>query len=159
MKTIRQHLETLPPGYRERALANHNLHPAPSADEAVETVSTALLRGFVWSRSSEGLEFWGRVHAHVCVPEGNEMPPLPDVPPAQSPEGPASYPHPELPFKEIADAKPSTASALPPHFRAETAARVFAAAYAGDPEGRHSDARLAEQAVAAADALIKELSS
>jgi hypothetical protein len=52
MKTIREWLETLPDGYRERALANLKKDgPANSLYGALET-------GFQWIDTTEGFDFW-----------------------------------------------------------------------------------------------------
>lgn len=68
-RTIRQWLETLPDGYRERALAN--------MDKGFENYEVCDLRGaiaaaFLWADSPEGLDFW------ASIADDNVFPPLPE---------------------------------------------------------------------------------
>ncbi len=72
--TIRGWLETLPDGYRERALAN--LGASIAGDEIRGDLGDALAGAFVWGDSPEGHDFWSLVSR-------GELPPLPEpAPPA-----------------------------------------------------------------------------
>ena len=68
-KTIEEWLETLPGGYRERALKNYYGLP-------VSHLSTAILEAFTWRDTPEGYEFWSAVD-DWAFGEG-ELPPLPE---------------------------------------------------------------------------------
>lgn len=74
--TILGWLNTLPDGYRERALKNHHAcrdeWPAMSA-------SGALIIAFPWAYSPEGLAFWSQVADALRNPL-YPFPPLPDAP-------------------------------------------------------------------------------
>ena len=71
-KTIREWLETLPDGYRERALKNYD--PKFSDDEGL---AGAIAIAFIWDETPdcEGYEFWNAVY-EWALGEG-ELPPLP----------------------------------------------------------------------------------
>ena len=68
-KTIKEWLEELPDGYRERALANCE-HP----EEDVSSMAMAIRRAFVWDSTTEGIEFWAGVHNNYSC---SKLPPLP----------------------------------------------------------------------------------
>ncbi len=67
--TIRGWLETLPDGYRERALANTDArhHDAPAED-----LGDAIACAFDWQGSPEGIGFWSTIR------HGKGFPPLPE---------------------------------------------------------------------------------
>lgn len=74
-KTIREWLETLPDGYRERALAN--MDPDLGNINICKDLPEATSRAFVWEKTpeEEGYEFWYAVHDWA---DGNgDLPPLP----------------------------------------------------------------------------------
>ncbi len=61
MKTIKEHLETLPEPYRSQALENYN--PRFLGDDPpqkFEQVSEALIYAFDWTESPEGEEYWDK---------------------------------------------------------------------------------------------------
>ena len=72
-KTIKEWLEELPDGYRERALN----HAANNTRElAIEkSIDGALAGGFVWKETLEGKEFWHDVAMHYS--SDLPLPPLP----------------------------------------------------------------------------------
>jgi len=72
MKTIREWLETLPDGYRERALANMD---EISADQTVSRVNVALGMAFDWEEAREGFDFWLEVSRALRA--SCDFPPLP----------------------------------------------------------------------------------
>jgi len=74
LKTVIEWLNTLPPGYRERAL--NNLNPVGQSRE-YESLHGALASRltFVWKDIQEGEAFWGEVYRHYTV--GSSLPPLP----------------------------------------------------------------------------------
>lgn len=72
-RTIRQWLETLPDGYRERALAN--MDPNLAEDDA-SNMGNAIDLGSYWDQTPEGHNFWSQVsihYAHIRL----ALPPLP----------------------------------------------------------------------------------
>ena len=73
-KTIREWLEELPDGYRERALENYD-HMYDSV-YPIDGLSDAILDAFLWGGSPEGFEFWNDV-IDWSIGEGN-LPPLPE---------------------------------------------------------------------------------
>lgn len=72
-KTIKEWLEELPEGYRERALANCTL-----PDAIAETMYKSLMSGFRFRKAPEGGEFWIGVCSHYR--KGTPLPPLPSLP-------------------------------------------------------------------------------
>ena len=71
--TVRGWLETLPDGYRERALGQI------TSDVCVTSLSDALLQFAVWNETNEGHDFWLLVRESVDA--GICPPPLPADPP------------------------------------------------------------------------------
>jgi hypothetical protein len=71
-KTIKEWLEELPEGYRERALANTYKSLLEAHDVSMVK---ALTRGFVWGKSQERFDFWADVESHYAT--GTPLPPLP----------------------------------------------------------------------------------
>lgn len=66
MKTIKEWLETLPEGIRERALRNYEAEKEPHFIKArrdhYETLREAMYDGsFIWDDTKEGFKFWERV--------------------------------------------------------------------------------------------------
>jgi hypothetical protein len=73
-ETIKDWLETLPDGYRERALANLD------NDSSLVTsgnLSGALFNAFEWDETKEGDAFWDSVWAWASYPETRQLPKLP----------------------------------------------------------------------------------
>lgn len=60
-KTIKQWLEELPQGYRERALKNFK---GRSSINIYPTMASALCAAFIWSSTEEKHDFWLAVHSH-----------------------------------------------------------------------------------------------
>ena len=78
---IEHWLDTLPTGYRERALRNHKNSPLRTAGFKSNSQSSALCDAFHWRRSPEGYTFWDRVHSHFSMREYGAKPePLPELP-------------------------------------------------------------------------------
>lgn len=73
MRSIKAWLETLPDGYRERALKN--MHSFDENDDA-DAFGEALNGAFFWAETPEGPTFW----AQVCRWSENlaALPPLPE---------------------------------------------------------------------------------
>ncbi len=69
--TIRGWLETLPDGYRERALANMGEGSGLRGSTEADDLGTAVAYAFNWTESPEGHDFWSRVSR-------GELPPLPE---------------------------------------------------------------------------------
>jgi len=69
--TIRGWLETLPDGYRERALANMVASGRQGETEASD-LAIAIAYAFNWASSPEGHEFWSTIR------RGEGFPPLPE---------------------------------------------------------------------------------
>lgn len=61
MKTVKDWLEELPDGYRERALVNL---PAHNADKIVDSMHTAIRKLKYWSETKEGYTWWQCVEEH-----------------------------------------------------------------------------------------------
>ena len=81
MKPIREWLEQLPEGYRERAI--ENAKDQGLLDEYASSLKSAL-RSFLWRETPEGLDFWDAVDDHIFE-DSNPLPPLPNPPlPAES---------------------------------------------------------------------------
>lgn len=80
-RTIRQWLETLPDGYRERALANM---VEGQGDSERDDLGGALDSAFYWEGSPEGHEFWSTIR------KGGELPPLPEPAPPTVSEWPVT---------------------------------------------------------------------
>lgn len=77
-RTIRQWLETLPPGYRERAIANHENSPiVEHANREPSCLSYALDLAFNWEMSPEEEDFWSDVFIHYDQNK-KPLPPLPE---------------------------------------------------------------------------------
>jgi hypothetical protein len=72
-KTVKQRLETLPEGYRERALAN-----CQNPDEEVSCLLQAVFHMGSWGNTPEGMDFWHAVYKWSENPYENPLPPLPD---------------------------------------------------------------------------------
>lgn len=70
--TVRGWLETLPSGYRERALQYCNI-----PDVRATSLSGALQCGFLWEDAPEGDVFWCAVKDWVFNPKANQLPRLP----------------------------------------------------------------------------------
>ena len=75
--TIKEWLETLPEGYKERALANANKKGIDLSEEAV-SLHRAIVRACFMLKSVEGFDFWKGVykyyyHLSMCTP-------LPELP-------------------------------------------------------------------------------
>ncbi len=73
MKTVKEWLEELPDGYRERALGQ-----MLDADRVVYSMAHALTRSLSWISSNEGFDFWSDVRNHYLY--GLPLPPLPEDP-------------------------------------------------------------------------------
>lgn len=58
MKTIEQHLQTLPEPYRTLALKNADKE---DLDKEYETLPEALKDAFHWNKAPEGGDFWSQV--------------------------------------------------------------------------------------------------
>lgn len=74
MKPITDHLNTLPPGYRERALQNFADYPIYT--DPVKNLGKAITC-FSWTNSPEGFKFWLRVSLWATIPQFYTLPPLP----------------------------------------------------------------------------------
>jgi hypothetical protein len=70
--TVREWLEQLPDGYRERAMKNC---ARPTIVPSCSCARDALLAAFTWSSSPEGSDFWAGVCRHI--EHGEPLPPLP----------------------------------------------------------------------------------
>lgn len=70
-ETIQEWLQKLPPGYRERALANADRVARPAS-----SIAHAVDEAFVWDWSPEGDSFWSRVYSHFVLMD-TPLPPLP----------------------------------------------------------------------------------
>lgn len=73
-RTIPEWLDTLPDGYRERAIKNYDPEFADGAE--IEDMEDALIYGFYWQKSPEGHLFWSLVLEHY--PHKSPLPPLPE---------------------------------------------------------------------------------
>lgn len=65
----------LPSGYLERAIDNINQFPLIRRTSRCDTMPEALMQGFCWSQSKEGLKFWNAVYEHYMYQK-----PLPELP-------------------------------------------------------------------------------
>jgi hypothetical protein len=75
--TVRGWLETLPDGYRQRALEQQS-------NEVLATSLGYAIGSFAsWKLTKEGAQFWGFVHDWAC--ECRDLPPLPADPPEAKP--------------------------------------------------------------------------
>jgi hypothetical protein len=73
--TVRGWLETLPDGYRERAL-----NQSDASDELADSMEAAIMLFSEWSKTTEGYEFWLNVRDWSFGQNG-DLPPLPADPP------------------------------------------------------------------------------
>jgi len=73
-KTIREWLEELPDGYRERAIKNYD----PDHDDSyiINSLWSAIVITFVWRDTPEGYDFWNAVY--IWAQGKGELPPLPE---------------------------------------------------------------------------------
>lgn len=71
-KTIREWLEELPDGYRERALKNYD--PNYHDGSPINDLAGAIAWAFCWGDSPERHEFWCAVYDWA----NGELPPLPE---------------------------------------------------------------------------------
>ncbi len=71
-KTIKEWLEELPDGYRERAIVNTE---EGMLDASRSTLLDAIYGAFIWEDSPEGHWFWKDVFDHYA--KGTPLPPLP----------------------------------------------------------------------------------
>lgn len=89
-RPIKDWLAELPPGYRERALANYDPEFARNDDGSLcetGTLSLAIDSAFNWETAPEGEGFWEQVW--IAIVESTPLPPLP--PSTGTPEsGPAA---------------------------------------------------------------------
>ena len=75
LTTVKQWLETLPDGYRERALANHAKSEVVNAGSLRKAIDS-----FEWHTSSERYTFWLAVYDWSKDPDTRTLPPLAGVP-------------------------------------------------------------------------------
>lgn len=73
-KTVKEWLETLPDGYRERALANML---DAVRDKKADSLPSAIYIGFDWGPSKEGYSFWKNTFFHYKRNE-RSLPTLPN---------------------------------------------------------------------------------
>ena len=71
-KTIKEWLEELPDGYRERALVNAGKR---SSRKKYKTMWKAVYSAFVWHYTDEDWKFWNAVADHYL--SSTPLPPLP----------------------------------------------------------------------------------
>jgi hypothetical protein len=90
--TVRGWLETLPEGYRERAL-----NQSDASDELAASMEAAIMLFSEWSKTTEGYEFWLNVRDWSFGQNG-DLPPLP----ADPPESPVNTP-PETTHDDLAE--------------------------------------------------------
>lgn len=69
-KTVREWLEELPDGYREKALKNWENSKEPD-------LSRAIYVAFDWEETPEGFDFWAEVHRYGSC-NINKLPALPE---------------------------------------------------------------------------------
>jgi hypothetical protein len=86
--TVRGWLETLPSGYRERALGQQ------SNEIGVTSLTHAIGSFAPWAQTKEGLYFWDAVYRWSCS-EG-DLPPLPADPPESAVNTPPETTHDDL---------------------------------------------------------------
>jgi hypothetical protein len=79
-KTVKQWLETLPDGYRERALANCE---RGNADYCAASLSSAIRSSFDWQESQEKHDFWKSISDWAINPNKNPLPLLPEAKPTR----------------------------------------------------------------------------
>jgi len=73
-------LNVLPPGYRERALANFNNDGCVRRffrDGMCIRKSRVINDTICWDKTPEGIGFWHSVHSHVETNGSRPLPPLP----------------------------------------------------------------------------------
>ena len=73
MKTVKEWLQELPDGYRERALANLQ---TDSGGLLVDAQHRAVRKLRFWSETKEGYKFWSSVVSYL-MGESSDLPPLP----------------------------------------------------------------------------------
>jgi hypothetical protein len=71
-KTVKEWLEQLPDGYRERALSNMD---AEYSERVADSMEVAIVMHSHWSNTREGFSFWYAVYEHCNW--GKPLPPLP----------------------------------------------------------------------------------
>jgi hypothetical protein len=86
--TVRGWLETLPSGYRERALGQIDY------EINVNSLSDALVQFAGWRDTKEGYSFWNRVDEWACG--RGDLPPLPSDPPESAVNTPLETTHNDL---------------------------------------------------------------
>lgn len=64
MKTIKDWLEELPEGIKEKALLNYKASPQNKEKEVVGSLSAAISGAFVWIDTPEGHEFWENLYLY-----------------------------------------------------------------------------------------------
>jgi hypothetical protein len=74
--TVRGWLETLPDGYRERALGQSD-----ASDKLAGSLECAIMRFAQWNKTNEGYKFWQDVRAWSFFGQNGDLPPLPADPP------------------------------------------------------------------------------
>jgi hypothetical protein len=74
-KTIKQWLEELPDGYRERVLKGSDDLTTDELEETSKSMNDAILCSIDWSSSEEGFDFWDAVYDHYRIDT-----PLPELP-------------------------------------------------------------------------------
>jgi len=62
-KTIKELLETLPDGIREKALANME---SDLAGRVVESLADAVDCAFFWETTPEGVDYWDKIFRRLC---------------------------------------------------------------------------------------------
>lgn len=68
MKTTKQWLESLPEPYRSEAL--NNADPRVLVKESTDSLlSEALISSFTWSTSSQGFNYWKKLHYSLLESE------------------------------------------------------------------------------------------
>lgn len=78
MKTIREWLETLPDGIRERAIKNAWHEEWNTLGECAYSLSQALGNAFIWDDTEEKDAFWRDVHSKAMGHRDN-WPPIPPL--------------------------------------------------------------------------------
>jgi hypothetical protein len=87
--TVRGWLETLPSGYRERALGQ-----SKSRNIECENLFTALREFCDWGKTKEGRLFWNELDEWACG--RGDLPPLPADPPESPDNTPPETTHDDL---------------------------------------------------------------
>lgn len=85
MKTIREWLETLPDGIRERAIKNAEDSKWDVLGQCDDSLSQALRGAFIWSDTKENHAFWSEVDDKAMGLRDN-WPSLDGFPPIDSPD-------------------------------------------------------------------------